>query len=170
MLDVGCGTGVLLSALARRRPGLELTGLDASPGMLRRARSRLGTAAALDLGDASALPYPDGSFDAVVSTSVLHSVPGPLEPVLSEWARVLAPGGQMSVTDWRADHVGTRAYNALLGVIGRRERPLEAATLSGAMTASGLEVTALERFQVDGWGLLTARGRSGGTVRDPSPQ
>lgn len=157
VLDVGCGTGVLLGALARMRPGLNLVGLDASPEMLARARVRVGPNPALDQGSAAELPYDDGAFDLVTSTSVLHSIPGELEPILGEWRRVLAPGGVLVITDWRAGHLGTRAYNAGLALVGRRQRPLAVTKLVATLDSVGLETTALEKFQIDGWGLVSVR-------------
>lgn len=156
VLDIGCGTGVLLAALARNHPQLRLVGLDASPEMLARAEVRVGSAA-LDLGSAADLPYDDGAFDLVVSTSVLHSTPGELEPILAEWRRVLAPGGALVVTDWRARHPGTWAYNAALTLAGRGQRPLAVQELVAALDSVDLETTALEEFRVDGWGLVSVR-------------
>ena len=87
VLEVGCGTGLILSrlaAVARRAEGVDL-----SPGMLEKARSR-----GLNVKEASAtaLPYPDASFDVVVSFKVLAHVPDILL-ALSEMARVCRPGG-----------------------------------------------------------------------------
>lgn len=157
VLDVGCGTGVLLGALARTHPQLTLVGLDASPQMLDRARARTGSATSLDLGSAADLPYEDGAFDVVVSTSVLHTVPGPLAPIIGEWRRVLAPEGALVITDWRASHWGTRCYNAVLALAGRRQRPLVVSELTATLGSVGLDVTALEEFQVDGWGMVSVR-------------
>ncbi len=157
VLDIGCGTGVLLGALARMHPSLRLVGLDASPQMLAVARGRLGSAATLRLGAADDLPHADRSFDVVVSTSVLHSVPGPVAPIVAEWRRVISPGGALVLTDWRAGHAGTRAYNAALALAGRRQRPVVLAELLAALDQAGLEVTAFEEFRVDGWGLASLR-------------
>jgi SAM-dependent methyltransferase len=102
LLDVGCGSGVLLADHAR---GVRFAaGIDASQIQVELARRRLsdriaaGTAQIV-LGDATALPWPDGRFSAVVSLNCLKFVPGP-GPALREMHRVLRPGGRvLHVTD-----------------------------------------------------------------------
>lgn len=92
-LDVGCGDGGFLIAMAGR--GAVAHGLDLSEGNLRGAQLR-GRAwelpITLTLGSAGALPYPDGVFDVVTLGDVLEHVPQP-ERTLSQIARVLRPGG-----------------------------------------------------------------------------
>ena len=100
ILDVGCGTGYLLRQLDARCPdALELTGVDPAPAMIAAARA----AAAGDRlqwleGTAEELPFPDGAFDLVVSTTSFdHWADQPAG--LGECARVLAPGGWLVLTD-----------------------------------------------------------------------
>ncbi|PID37932.1 MAG: hypothetical protein CSA24_01940 [Deltaproteobacteria bacterium] len=89
VLEAGCGTGLLLSRIAAERPGSR--GFDLSRGMLAHARDRdLSVAQA----DATALPFPNESFDAVVSFKVLAHIP-PIERCLAELARVTRPGGHL---------------------------------------------------------------------------
>jgi 2-polyprenyl-6-hydroxyphenyl methylase/3-demethylubiquinone-9 3-methyltransferase len=93
VLDLGCGGGFLAEALARR--GAEVTGIDPSGGAIRAARAHAageGLAIRYDEGSGEALPYPDASFDIVVSVDVLEHV-ADLPRVLDEVARVLKPGG-----------------------------------------------------------------------------
>jgi 2-polyprenyl-6-hydroxyphenyl methylase/3-demethylubiquinone-9 3-methyltransferase len=91
VLDVGCGAGFIANALAAR--GLEVTGVDASPDALEVAARRDATGRArFVLGDARALPFPDASFDAACAMDFLEHVE-PLDAVIGEIARVLAPGG-----------------------------------------------------------------------------
>ncbi len=92
ILDVGCGTGLNFSRLPRGG-----VGVDPSGGILRVARRRTRL-----LGSASAqsLPFRDGSFDRVLSTYVLTTVPE-WRRALDEMARVLRPGGRLVVTDDR---------------------------------------------------------------------
>lgn len=91
-LELGCGTGVFLERVARC--GAELRGIDLSEDLLAKARSRVGhlTNVAVDAGNAEALPYPDGSFDAVYGSSILHHLD--LDRALQETLRVLRPGGR----------------------------------------------------------------------------
>ena len=72
LLDVGCGTGVLLEALLTSMPSAQLSGADPSPEMLELARKKLGEAVILKLGHAKSLPFPDQNFDVVVSTNAFH--------------------------------------------------------------------------------------------------
>lgn len=108
VLDVATGTGKLaLAAIARVAPGGEVVGLDASPGMLERARSAEARArargrSAVDVrwleGDAMALPLPDASVDAVMIGFGLRNLPD-YAGGLSEMARVLRPGGRLAVLE-----------------------------------------------------------------------
>lgn len=88
VLDTGCGTGLAMRTLAGLVPELELHGNDPSPELLRVAAERYGIPAdRLDCVASDALPYPDGAFDAVVETGVLHHVPDPAA-VVAEMLRV----------------------------------------------------------------------------------
>jgi len=93
ILDAGCGSGPLFAALRDR--GAVVTGFDKSAGMLELARRRLGDDADLYLADlGSPLPFPDGAFDDVVASLVLHYLQDWTAP-LAELRRVLRPGGRL---------------------------------------------------------------------------
>jgi len=77
ILEVGCGTGAHLGIFLRE--GLEVFGLDVSPFMLRKARSRLGNEIPLCLGDAGRLPFKDGSFETVMLITTLEFLSSPAE-------------------------------------------------------------------------------------------
>ena len=95
ILDAGCGSGPVFAALRDR--GAIVTGFDKSAGMLELARRRLGDGAALQVADlASPLPFPDGAFDDVVASQVLHYLED-WGPALAELRRVLKPGGRLIV-------------------------------------------------------------------------
>jgi SAM-dependent methyltransferase len=98
VLDVACGTGLAAAGAAGR--GATARGVDFSPAMLEVARARH-PAIQFDHGDAEALPYPDASFDAVVSSFGLHHVPRPVL-ALRETHRVLVPGGRVAFSVWAA--------------------------------------------------------------------
>lgn len=94
-LDAACGTGRHAEHLAAR--GHQVIGVDSSPDMLDRARKRVPDGEFHE-GDLHALPVPDGSVDLVVCGLALTHVPD-LAPVLSEFARVLRPGGHLVLSD-----------------------------------------------------------------------
>jgi ubiquinone/menaquinone biosynthesis C-methylase UbiE len=89
-LDLGTGTGQGAFAIARRFPRTEVVGVDLADAMLAEARRKAPTELAerlrFESGDASALPFADGSFDLVAHANMI--------PFFDELARVLAPGGQ----------------------------------------------------------------------------
>jgi ubiquinone/menaquinone biosynthesis C-methylase UbiE len=98
LLDLGCGTGVLLEQVRTRWRGARAVGVDLSAEMLAEAQRRLGTETLLVQGDVSHLPFPARSFDVIVSNSSLHYWPDP-ELALAEAARVLRVDGRLVLTD-----------------------------------------------------------------------
>jgi SAM-dependent methyltransferase len=98
MLDRCCGAGLIAGEAAAR--GAVVTGLDFSPAMLAEARAAH-PALHFAEGDAEAMPFPDASFDAVVSSFGIHHLPRP-ERALAEAFRVLRPGGALAITTWAA--------------------------------------------------------------------
>lgn len=95
ILDVCCGTGDL--SIAAREAGGEVTGLDFSAPMLERARRKSAEVEWLE-GDALALPFPDGSFDAVTIGFGLRNLAN-VERGLTELRRVLPPGGRLAILE-----------------------------------------------------------------------
>jgi ubiquinone/menaquinone biosynthesis C-methylase UbiE len=91
VLEVGCGTGLILSRLAERAS--YACGVDVSPNMLRGARAR---GLRVALGSATSLPFADASFDLVCSFKVLAHVPD-IDRALAEIARVTRVGGIMAL-------------------------------------------------------------------------
>lgn len=106
VLDLGCGTGTLALMAKRREPDAELVGLDGDPTILARARAKAEAAALevdFDESLADDLPYPDASFDKVLSTLLFHHLRRPVkEAAAREVARILRPGGELQVVDWGA--------------------------------------------------------------------
>jgi SAM-dependent methyltransferase len=94
-LDAACGTGRHADYLAGQ--GFAVIGVDSSPEMLKRARNRV-PSGEFRLGDLRELPLPDDSVDLVVCGLALSHSPS-LEPVLTEFARVLRPGGHAVISD-----------------------------------------------------------------------
>ena len=105
VLDVGCGPGHLANRLARDH-AFDVTGLDLDPAMIARARANAERAVPSERrptfvgGGVAALPFPDASFDLVVSTLSMHHWAEPAAG-LAEIGRVLRPGGRALVWDIR---------------------------------------------------------------------
>ena len=147
LLDAGCGPGTITLGLAAAVAPGEVVGLERSPALVEQARAlaaERGVAnVRFEVGDAQALPFPDGSFDAAFESAVLEHVPDPARAV-AELRRVLRPGGVVGLRDgdWGAgggvvsepaDPLVEEAYALLARVwrrtgadpcVGRRHRAL----------------------------------------------
>ena len=127
LLDLGCGRGAVLVAVARRLTTGRITGIDiwntsdqsgnARDVTLRNA-SLEGVAprVQIDTGDMRALPYPNDSFDLIVSSLAIHNIASSADrrQAILEAFRVLKPAGQIVIADIRA----TRAYEQTLLSLG----------------------------------------------------
>lgn len=94
VLEVGCGTGHWLELMLAH--GAHVAGLDASEGMLERARAHLPPGTDLQHGAAERLPWPDGSFDRLICINAIHHFGNP-PAFVAEAFRVLRPGGKALV-------------------------------------------------------------------------
>lgn len=96
VLELGCGTGYFTSELVRS--GAEIVAIDVSPDLLEIARTQHAAPnVRYELQNAYAMSYPDGSFDSVLGSSVLHHLE--IQPALREIHRVLKPGGTIFFTE-----------------------------------------------------------------------
>ena len=103
VLDVACGSGN--AAIAAARCGCDVTGIDYVPALLARGRVRAdaeGVTVDLLEGDAEAIPFPDGSFDAVLSVYGAMFAPNH-SLAAAELARVCRPGGRIGLATWTPD-------------------------------------------------------------------
>jgi ubiquinone/menaquinone biosynthesis C-methylase UbiE len=155
VLDVGCGTGVMLPALAQAVGGGGLvTGLDHAAAFLARAHQRLRDAGLdeqvrLVQGDAMALPFADGTFDVTHAERVLMHLSDP-DAAIREMARVTKPGGRVvcAEVDTRAveiDHPDRELFERLLQMSASQIRnPAIGIELRRRLITAGLEaVTAV---------------------------
>jgi ubiquinone/menaquinone biosynthesis C-methylase UbiE len=108
VLDVGCGTGKLLAALAERAHA-KAWGVDASKEMLAVARTRLPAAVGLRPGRAEELPFRDGWFDRATMALVVHLVDRPT--AFAEARRVCAEGGRLAIATFHPEHFDTYWLN-----------------------------------------------------------
>jgi 2-polyprenyl-3-methyl-5-hydroxy-6-metoxy-1,4-benzoquinol methylase len=119
MLDVACGAGQI--AVPAARAGVRVTGVDIASNLIEQAQTRAnaeGLEARFDEGDAEMLPYPDASFDLVVSLIGAMFAPRP-ELVAAELLRVCRPGGRIVMANWTpAGHVGQ-----MFKIIGKHVPP-----------------------------------------------
>jgi SAM-dependent methyltransferase len=94
VLDVGFGGGYTLERVAPVVAPERVAGVELSEAMIAAVRDRCGDAFDLRLADAAALPFPDASFDVVLSVNTIYFWPDPTR-VLAEMTRVLKPGGRV---------------------------------------------------------------------------
>jgi SAM-dependent methyltransferase len=103
-LDVGCGTGALCEMILQTVSPRRVTGIDPSEGFVSFARSKVtDPRATFEVGNAQALPIPEGSFDAAVSGLVINFVPDQMQAV-NEMRRVTRRGGIVAGYVW--DYAG----------------------------------------------------------------
>lgn len=146
VLEIAIGTGRNLPFYPS---DAVVTGIDLSPAMLALARARaadLGIRAELRVADAQALPFPDESFDTVVCTLSLCTIPD-LDAAVGQMHRVLRPGGQLLLLDHvGSTNAGLRAVQHLIELATIRlfgehqtRQPLN------LLRTSGFEIAELER-------------------------
>lgn len=148
VLEIGFGSGKLHAELAER---YAMAGLDRAPGMARLTERRLeshGLTSELHVGDATALPWGDATFDAVLLTFAFSAFPD-AETAMDEMVRVVKPGGKLIIVDAGEAQDGNAMAHFLaqlwsaFGDYMRDEAPL--------MKAHGLTVT---REDCGPWGCV----------------
>lgn len=143
VLDVATGTGEQAIAFAKR--GADVVAIDMSPAMLAIARTKIGAAnVTLIEADATALPFPDASFDVVSTSFALHEMPPEVRArAVQELVRVARPGARVVVVDYALPHrpawaaIVTRA----VALYERDSYPeFVRSDLLALLTSSGLDV------------------------------
>ena len=112
LLDVGCGTGLLIDILTKQKAA-RYCGVDLSDEMIRVAKSKSITGAEFLVGSADRLPYPDESFDIVTCSQSFHHYPYP-EKAMQEAMRVLKSGGLYILSDTGIGGLGAWIDNHIL--------------------------------------------------------
>ncbi|MBB5782595.1 class I SAM-dependent methyltransferase [Nonomuraea jabiensis] len=125
VLDVGCGTGYLSRILAPVvTPSGHVTGVDPSPAMIEYASRHAPANCTYVEGSGQDLPFPDGSFDLVISSLAVHHIPAEARPeALRQMFRVLRPGGRLLIAEFRppAKPLARRVVGALTGPAMRHD-------------------------------------------------
>lgn len=165
LLDVACGAGKLVRAVAPRVE--RAVGVDLSPGMIEDARRQSGDADAADriefaVAPSDRLPFGDGEFTAIVTTTAFHHFPAPAASA-GEMARVLAPGGRILIGDLIRDTPPARLGDAFLrrfetGHVGLQDK----AGFEGLLADAGIRVTRMRPVWLDLYALITG-------VKPPAP-
>ena len=135
VLDLGCGTGTLTVLLKQTHPDAEIIGMDGDPTVLTIARAKAAqenVTITFDQGMAFQLPYPDDSFDRIVSSLMFHHLTvEDKQRALLEAYRTLKSGGELSIVDF------AKPGNLLAGAISHIIRRMEKADdlIRGMFTA-----------------------------------
>lgn len=144
VLDLCCGTGVLLRDLSRRYA--QAVGIDLSPAMLAGAE---GGRPRMVQGDSEQLPFPRAAFDAAVCRGALHHLPN-VEAGIVELARVVRPGGRLVVAEPNHDALHLRlprwAWRRWSARFGEQHHALGSRWLSAAFEEVGFRRVGLQRF------------------------
>lgn len=141
VLEIGCGTGNLTMLVKRLHPAIDVVGLDPDPKALDRARrkaDRQRVSVALDRGYSGDLPYPDGSYDRVLSALMFHHLDRDEKSrTLHQVRRVLRPGGSLHVLDFGGSHDRAGGFFARLFHWSEHLRDNSRETILGLMRDAG---------------------------------
>jgi len=173
LLDVACGTGILIRRLLALLPDAEVYGVDASEDMLAQARAALKDQpqvhverVSVGTGETAGLPFAQETFDLITCTNALHDLPEPVA-TLSGLRQLLVPGGQLVVEDFarREPVFFWSAFEWLLQRLeGNRVHAYTLCEARSLCTQAGLRVAQAKAFKVDwfwhGWALRTYRDPS----------
>jgi len=143
ILDLGCGTGLLLTKLRQHYPDAQLTGVDRSGAMLDQARQRLPQATFIET-DLARLHLNPRQYDLIVSSSVFHFVDVAL--VLSQITPALDPNGWLVVVDYSGES-WFRAVGWLYDHFLEAQQALSRRQLARQLTAAGLTVEHQQQFR-----------------------
>lgn len=139
VLDVGCGTGCLAEALAKRFEAEHVRGVDISPAYIEHARRHnRDPRLSFEVGDACALTLTDRSFDRVLSLLMLHFVPRP-EVAIAEMRRVARPGAVVGAAVWdaRGGFVANRIFFDTAAALDPKANERRARNYTRPMTRPG---------------------------------
>ena len=166
VLDLGCGTGTLTILAKQSRPEANLTGLDIDPQVLLIAQNKAekaGVKIKWDIGLANALPYPDSSYDRVLTSLVFHHLTSDdKRRAFYEIFRILRDGGELHFVDFGAPQ--SRLMQPIAAFFSRLEEAADnfEGRLPGMMALAGFEVEETGRFLSVFGPLVMVRARKTG--------
>jgi len=146
ILDVGCGVGQTPVYIAEKI-GAKITGVDINPGMIKRSQERAEKHRVTHLtefheADAKQLPFPDNTFDAVITESVT-AFPSDKQQAVNEYARVTKPGGYIGLNEstWLKTPPPPEVMEWASQELGASVKPLTPEEWTGLLENAGLTVT-----------------------------
>ena len=153
VMDMGTGTGAIIPYLAEKLSDQgQIIGIDFSEKMIKTANDRIEkekitSKAKAMVADGTNLPFPDGHFDGIIATFAFTSFPEP-EKAIMECARVLRPGGILSILDTGkpAGKKHQLRYRYLKFVMWRAGYTDISLDIPGLIKKAGLKVNKIERF------------------------
>ena len=156
LLDIACGTGLLLKSFAARVDHPELVGIDRVPAMLDAAKENIDQQATLLEAEAENLPFDDAGFDLIISTNALYYFPDAIS-ALQEMRRVISSNGNLIITDWCRDYFWMRLLNRILPWTQHAHaHTYTTAELEQNLSENGFKVISKTRKKIDWfWGLMT---------------
>jgi SAM-dependent methyltransferase len=154
VLELGCGVGRLLPAIAERAPDADVIGCDLVEDMLRRAPERFLRVVA----DGTQLPFADASFDAMVSAFCIFHFPDPPDALLRA-RRTIASGGSIAVAVWGTGSTfpAVDVWNEALDRLGVPNDPAAAGLGEGRQL---VDSTDKMRAALEGAGFVDVRSES----------
>jgi ubiquinone/menaquinone biosynthesis C-methylase UbiE len=173
ILDVGCGTGILLASIASMYPDADLYGIDASQSMLRQAAHQLRDNSQVHLSRAS-LPekagagfsFPPAFFDVITCANTLHYAVN-LPVVLQDLMHILAPTGQIVMEDYilRGPAFSQKILEKLIKIYDPQHVRLYTNSMMQEICQQiGFQVLDAQNFPIDlfcnGWGLLLKKAEA----------
>jgi ubiquinone/menaquinone biosynthesis C-methylase UbiE len=163
VLDVACGTGEFERLILADNPAQHMVGVDISEKMVEMAQQKLQSYPNVNVQSASAaaLPFPDASFDTVISANSFHYFDHP-NVALKEMQRVLKPNGNLIILDWCKDFLVCRVCDWVLQRIDpAHQQCYTQAEFHALLSNAGFVISqsTTVRFGLI-WGLMVARARS----------
>jgi ubiquinone/menaquinone biosynthesis C-methylase UbiE len=159
VLDIACGTGEFERIVLSENPTQLIVGVDISEEMLAIAHQKLHSysSVSFQVGSASALPFPDQSFDVIVSASAFHYFDDPIA-AMTEIKRVLKPSGKVVILDWCKDFLFCRGLDIVLQWTDpAHQQCYTQQELHKFLTSSGFNIDASRKMRFGlFWGLMAA--------------